>query len=690
MIKTKIVKILPFVLSMFVSCFCFGQQKWEEYIQQLSEESQDEAQVENLYEDLTYLSQHPVNLNALTPEKLQGLPFLSETQLEKLNQYLARYGPLKSIYELRLVPDLDAETIELLLPFVYVGEPEKRIRNISLGEVLKYGKNEGFVRFDKCLNKKAGYADISEEELTKNPNKRYVGEPFYALFRYNFRYRDKISFGITAEKDAGEPFWTDRHKGFDYYSIHFLLKDFGRLKTFVLGDYRVNFGQGLILNTDFSMGKSSQVINIEKRNSTIKRHFSVNETDYFRGAAASMRFGKATASLFYSRKKIDATVDTCTQSILSIKKDGLHRTQSEMEKKGAGMLQVFGTSLNVSFGHFTGGVNFLRYNFDKTVNPDEKPYNRFYFRGKNNMDASIDYRYKIPGFTIFGETAICRNDAPATINGIIFELASYCRFSVLYRYYDKQYHAFFARAFSEGSGTQNESGVYMGWDFIPVAKWKLAAYADFFRFPWLRYGVDTPSEGFDGLVQLDYTLNRKAGMFLRYRYKNKEENVSSRYLDNTFHTHPIEDVFTHRWRYRFTYSAIFSLNGKTTVDYNLYHPAGAETGSKGFLVSQEVEWAPKRIPVSVDLMVARFRTDDYDSRVYAYEKNVLYAFYVPFFYGNGFRMVFNLRYAPEKNIVVYFRFAQTRYFDRDIIGSGLEAIDGNTKNDISCLLKWRF
>ena len=37
---------------------------------------------------------------------------------------------------------------------------------------------------------------------------------------------------------------------------------------------------------------------------------------------------------------------------------------------------------------------------------------------------------------------------------------------------------------------QNEQGFYMGLQFTPLPYWKIALYGDWFRFPWVKYGVD--------------------------------------------------------------------------------------------------------------------------------------------------------------------------------------------------------
>ena len=49
---------------------------------------------------------------------------------------------------------------------------------------------------------------------------------------------------------------------------------------------------------------------------------------------------------------------------------------------------------------------------------------------------------------------------------------------------------FFGNAFSQNSAVRNEQGMYIGMQWTPFARWKLSAYADVFRFPWLKYGVD--------------------------------------------------------------------------------------------------------------------------------------------------------------------------------------------------------
>lgn len=116
-----------------------------------------------------------------------------------------------------------------------------------------------------------------------------------------------------------------------------------------------------------------------------------------------------------------------------------------------------------------------------------------------------------------------RNRAVASLNALQLTPASYFSLLLLYRYYDKRYQAFFGNAFSQNSAVQNEQGVYMGMQWTPFSRWKLSAYADIFRFPWLKYGVDAPSTGKEYMLQLDYTPSRNLSVYVRYKYKQKED-----------------------------------------------------------------------------------------------------------------------------------------------------------------------
>src|SRR5690606_5037503 len=225
----------------------------------------------------------------------------------------------------------------------------------TVEQMLDRGRHEVQFRLDKTLQERAGYGEFSDSILERYPNRKYRGEDFYTSVKYGFTYRDKLQAGFVAEKDPGEPFLRKEYPmGYDHYGFHLIVRDLGRLKTLAVGDYRLSFGQGLILNNDFSLSKSWGTNAIIRRTQEPKRHFSSAESGYFRGAAALFEVGRLTVTPFYSNKRFDANLSD-DGTITSFKPDGYHRTPLEIEKKSNAYEQVAGININYRNGQFQIG-----------------------------------------------------------------------------------------------------------------------------------------------------------------------------------------------------------------------------------------------------------------------------------------------------------------------------------------------
>lgn len=654
--------------------------------EQVSENSDTEIDFTSFYEDMIYYSENPINLNKTTKEELEKLQFLSDIQVDNILHYLYRYAPLNTIYEMQLIDGLDMTDIRMLLPFVMLGEAGARKETLRLKDVFKYGKNELYLRLDRGLETKEGYRFIPEEEQQaeeKNARK-YVGDPFYNHIKYRFRYRDRIAFGVTAEKDAGEQFWGDHNKGYDFYSAHVELKNFGKLKTLVLGDYRANFGQGLVLRTDFSMGKSSYVMQVNPRSSGLKKYTSTDEYNFFRGAGATVSLGNLDITGFYSSKLIDG--DTIGGQFASVKIDGLHRTINDLNRKRNVSQQVIGGNVTYTYSWLQVGATALYNSFDHSLEPRPANYNKFYFRGKEQTVGSVNYRVRAGKLNIFGETALSdREGAWATINGLNFSPISRVGLVALHRYFSKEYDTFFATTFSESSRVNNETGFYIGTEVRPIKYWKVSAYIDSYRFPWMKFGIDEPSIGKDYLVQVDYAPKRNVNMYWRFKFEEKMSNYS-----DTVTTMPLV-LPQQKWAARYLLNYSFGrFSFKNQLDVNSFYNEVNPT-SYGYSALQDVSYEFVRVPLRIDLRFHIFDAMNYENRLYTYEKDVLYAFSVPMNYGMGSRYYVNLRYELNQNISFWLKLAQTVYADeRATISSSNEEIQGNRKTDLRFLMRLKF
>ncbi|MDR1585694.1 MAG: helix-hairpin-helix domain-containing protein [Prevotellaceae bacterium] len=673
--------------------FCLYPQDGNENIDQIiadifeqyAEESEDAVDFDSFYDDLIQFAHQPINLNETSREELEKLPFLSDMQVENILYYIYKAGKMESIYELQLIDGLDMTDIRRMLPFVYVGEKALQARKIYWRDMFKYGKNDLLFRLDRNLEAKAGYQLIppGDEKAEETNAKKYSGSPYYNSLRYRFRFSNRIQAGFTAEKDAGEQFWGAAHKGYDFYSAYLQLDNFGKFKTIVAGDFKANFGQGLALRQDFSMGKSSYVLNVSPRTQGLRKYSSTNEYQFFRGAGATVQAGNFTVTAFYSNKQIDG--DTVDGTFASIYKTGLHRTQSEVNKKNTVNEQVAGGNITFNYGNIQIGATAVHTFFDHELLPDKSVYNRFYFEGKEQTTAGIHYRARWRKFHFFGETAMTNNFALATLNGLAFNPVSTVNLVLLQRYFSPEYDVFYAVAFSEQSRITNEKGFYIGTEIRPVKKWKVSAYADSYAFPWARFGVDSPSFGSDYLFQADYAAQRNLSMFWRVKYEKNETNLSESGTTAKLVVPQKKAAF----RYNLSHSqGRFSF--KTQLDGNLYRKA-AQDWTYGVSALQDVSYKFSAIPLKLDFRFQFFDAKVYDNRFYTYEKDILYAFSIPMYYGAGNRYYLNMNYEFNRNLSVWFKLAQTVYADdRKSIGSGNEEIQGNRKTDFRFLLRYRF
>ena len=628
---------------------------------------------ENELEELSNRLQEPVNLNSATREQLEQFPFLSDIQIEHLLAYIYIHGQMETIYELQLVEELDRQTIQYLLPFVCIkainNEPAFRWKTM-LKDAGRYGKNEVLTRLDIPFYKRKGYEHT------------YLGPSVYNSVKYTFRYRDQLYAGGVAEKDAGEPFAALHNRyGYDYYSFYLLLQNCGRLKSLAVGNYRLSFGQGLVMSTDYLMGKTIYASSFNNRSAGIKSHSSTDEYNYFRGVATTVALTKRlSVSAFYSHRNMDGVVTD--GEITSVYKTGLHRSRKEADKKNLLTSQLTGGNVSYQQNHIRLGITGVYYVFNRPYEPELTGYSKYNIHGNHFYNLGIDYAYRWRRFSFQGETAIGKQGW-ASLNRLQYSPVQDIQFMLIHRFYSYDYWAMYAHYFGEGSTVQNEQGYYVGLETTPFSHWRFFVSFDLFSFPWKKYRINKPSRGTDGLIQATFTPRTNLSMYLKYRYKQKERDLTGSKGTLTL------PIFHHQLRYRLNYSLNDVFSSRTTLDYNHFHSQD-RAATKGYQVTQMISSQLPWTRLFADVQGSYFCTDDYDSRVYVSEKGLLYTFYTPSFQGRGFRCAVRLRYELNKHWLFITKFGETIYLNRNEIGSGNDLIYGNKKADIQMQLRIKF
>lgn len=656
------------------------------FLKNLLPDASEDADYSELYESLFQLYAEPLDINRASRDELAALMLLSETQLNALIAYREKLGPLISLYELQAIPEFDLATIYRFIPFVTV-QP----RAASLKESLKNpSQHYLMLRSGRLLEKQKGFASNNESGA------KYVGKPLSAYLKYRNSRAGAYSYGITLEKDAGEQAWQwagKRHIfGADFSSFHAQIQHQGKVKNLIIGDYQMQAGQGLVFSAGFSLGKGAEVISSTYRSTLgLKPYTSVLEANFFRGVAMTFTVNaNIEVTGFLSNVRRDATTNVSagapnTEIVSSLPVTGYHRTVSEREKHNNLSEQNVGAHFLYKLPSKAGqvGFTFLNTTYNLTLKRRDAPYNRYEFSGKQNLTIGLHGDYRLQNIHFFGEAAMSKSSGMGAVGGLIVALGKKLDFSLLGRHYDRNFHSFYGNAFGEGSRPINETGGYAGLRYMPVRKWQFSGFYDCFKFPWLKYLVDAPSRGYDFYLHALWKPNKRFNAYALFHQKKKQRNPTADQETADILVNNIRKTMTINIEYQ--KPLLFSMKTRLQSGNLAYVKLSR---SKGFTVLQDITWHFPKIELSGRF--AYFKSDDYDSRQYVYEKDMLYAFSIPAYYDVGTRHYLMARYALSKSMKVWIRWSQTRYADLDKISSGLNEIQGNKRSELKAQVVYQF
>jgi hypothetical protein len=654
----------------------------EQQLEAITENSEDnETEDDSFIQSMRQYLIHPLNLSTANLATLQELSIFSAIQIQQLISYRNRLGNFISIYELQAIPSFDLRLIEKIRPFVTVNVLEYRREQV--GKRMSAGKHSLLTRVTQVIEKSKGYLidPRSGRSFYPGANQKY-------LFRYQYQFKNLLQYGVVGEKDAGEKLFKGVQKsGFDFYSAHFFVRNIGLIRSLAIGDFTVNLGQGLIQWQSLAFKKSSEVINTKRQLAVLRPYHSSGEIIFHRGVGITVAKNKMQATAFLSYKKIDANIifDSLGKEdfISSFQYSGLHRTSSELIDKGGQRQFIVGGNLAYTTNRLHVGFNAVQYQFSLPIKKTSDPYNFYSLSGNELGNYSMDYSYGYRNTHFYGEVAFSNAFEKAMINGLIVSADPKVDVNILYRNISKGYQSLYTNVFTESNLPNNEKGFYTGISIRPWVAWRVDAYIDFYQFPWLKYQVDAPSFGKDYLFKMVYKPNKQLEIYIRYRTESKFKNFNP---DN-FNLSPVLSTLRQNIRTQINFKVNSTLTYRNRVEMVWFsnRPSDSQTG---FLIFSDCIFKPMMKRYSGGIRLQYFETDDYNSRIYVYENDLLYSFSIPVFYDKGFRYYLNFNYGLSKNSTVWLRWSQTIYKDKFSIGSGLDEIAGNKKSEIK--LQWQF
>ena len=642
--------------------------KAEEILENILQEPTEEVDNSNLFEIVEQLMRNPVDLNQAEVADLQQIPDVDFESAKLIVNHRKKYGNFFSLDELNSVQGLNKDIIQQIKPFVItkkpsdIKPPDKEEEN-ALDQLLTKSNFILRSRLSNDLQTRKGF--------TEN---KYEGTKPKLYNRMNLRYDDNYHVGFLAEKDAGESAFGE------FVSYYFAIRDLGALHRLVISDYLVEFGQGLVLWSPYGFSKGADAIYpVKKKDNIIKPYSSATETNFLRGAAASVKFNDFILSAFYSKNKIDANIDSVSGDILSTPEDGYHRTQNEIKKKDAAEEQLWGARIDYqSRDWLKTSLLYYRSGFSNNFLPSGV----FDLKGREFSFTSFYYDLFINNINVFGEIAY-NGTSVASINSFQFFIGRDFSFITSIRSYPRNFISLHGYAFGERSGaTTNEFGIYTGIKLrTPIGL--LNFYYDQFKFPFATFSNPLPSEGDEFLAYLTSKPFNNVETKIRYKYEDKDITKT---INNTKHlVKRLRQVI----RFELIYNPTRSLRLKGRFEYNDYKVSALNAEENGYLFFQDIRYSPSA-KFNFYARIIFFRTDSFNSAIYEYENDLTGVLSNLAVFGEGVRWYLILRYRPARFITISAKYSETYKPKEEKLSSGNNEITGNIDNRVALQIDLNF
>jgi hypothetical protein len=653
----------------------------EDRIESLASNNDGEVDYSALTEQLLHYKDYPLNLNKATEEELTQLTFLNGLQINSLQVHIKKFGNLITIFELQAITGFDLNTIYQILPYVSVDQ-DLNTFNSSFKNIFKDGDKQLLTRIQRVIEPAEGYKKRAGKS-NKDGHPAFAGDAFKIYARFRFNYLNKINFGFTCLKSPGEPFLTESSWGFDFNSFHLMVNtNHAVIKSVALGDYQLQFGQGLNIWSGIAYSKSSDVINVMKYGSSVRPYTSSNKNILMRGIAVHLSYKKVSAILFYSSNKMDAHVvqnDSILNdvpSISAVSQTGLHRTAAEIALKQNLDETLFGGHVDFKIKKLTLGFTGLKTIYSMPFEKHKQVYKKFDFYGDENLNLSVDYNLSFQNYIFFGEVGRSRDGGMAGLAGMLVSLDEKVSMACLIRKYQAKYWSPHGNAFGERYKSNNEEGLYAALQYRASREISISLYYDIFSFPWLYYQNNAPSHGQEYLIQINYLPSKVVQAYIRGKFSEKEKNSMEAEMNNPF----LSPFNQNNFRLNIVFAVAKMLTLQNRIEGVFIEKEGKKKES-GFLMYQELGYKPMNSFFACNFRYTLFDTDSYSSRLYAYENDFQYMYSIPAFFYRGDSFYLNVQCKMVKKLTLWLGYHFIRYDNRISIGTGLDAIEGKLKSE---------
>lgn len=394
---------------------------------------------------------------------------------------------------------------------------------------------------------------------------------------YGLKYKTEISemvgVGVAASRSSSAQAAVP-----DIFSGYISYKCMKFPARVVVGDFNARFGQGLVLWNGMALSGLSAPASFFRNPSGISTSSSFSGAYAFTGLAAEASFRRMTCCVMTAMPGVKR---------ISVRAD-------EMAVLPALNLTWLGRSTRLGLTHY---AEFSRLFSDTGVRiPD--------------MKTSVDASLCVKGVDLFCEAAFdWVNRSVAALTGARFPAGENLRMAVLLRWYPSDFESGRSAAPRAGTRCTNEYGAAFSGEYgTSDGIHKMTFSADLCHYPEPK-SESVTSVQVKSVCAWDMLLSD----YLELRFRLSER---FRTWGNPFRTDLRADI---RWS-----TGRFSVSARTNL---------LQCISTGLLAFVEGGYAHRGI--SLYLRQGIFRIDNWDDRIYVYERDAPGCFNVPAFYGRG-------------------------------------------------------
>jgi hypothetical protein len=623
-------------------------------------ENREESDATGWLDLFENLRKDPIDLNRASFEVLQSLPLISPAFARRVMDERKNNGPFNNWTDFIRRLYLNASYARVLQPYFQISDlKETGTRRVDLRH-----------RLSQSFPKSEGYRSGA-----------YSGGPLHVYTRVKIQWGNRMSAGFLSEKDPGESRWNDHWVGF----VEIRSTD-GTYRV-ILGHFFMESGRGLVFWNPFGMAMGKDPLApIRIRPRGVGGYLYAAEQKALQGAAIqkSLRFLQCT--LLGSTSRLDGTVNP-DGTIRGLSATGLHRTRSEIERHDSFAESLGGCRLTANSRWGSVGLTGLVSWYSRAIIPQDIDRYRYAFSGKRNWVSGLDWNVFWKNLHWSGEAAVCRSKGTAILSAFYGE---WNRMDVVVS--SRHFNADFQNPHAADE-PQNETGWTVGFKTKTSRHSTFSLAFDLFHKPWRTYFIPLPTRGENLQVRFDRTVPRFFAISMKARIQLSEKMDAGR----TESGKPLEmlrERLERQVRVDIRTAHVHGFLLKAACGFVYVHypesppPVLASLKTEtGFLLLADIRYQYSRT-FEAAARWSFFKTDSYDSGLYAYENDLPGVFYVPPCYGEGTRGYALVQWNPRKKLGLSVKYGRTIRYGVTFLGSGSESVPGNVEDTFGFQVDW--